>query len=193
MSRGAGAPTRSCAARAAEGLLALAVLALVAAAAYPSLRRAVFEHRVRAAIREMDAIRASARQVHLRTGAWPQSAPPGEMPAALRGALPPGVAFTGPHYRLEWDLFAGVREGDDARSEGRTADGVAPGPPVLDTLAGITLQSTERPLLAALLHHYGPLVSFARDSTWTLVVGAAERPDPREEPAPRAAPAGQTP
>jgi hypothetical protein len=160
--------------------LTVAALALAFVLAYPTLRWTEFGHRVRAVVGSIDAVQASAERYHRQHGAWPAASPPGTVPRELVGLLPADVEFRGSGYRLAWNRWSEVRRPAPSPTGGPGADTLPQARPSLGTLGGITLWSHDTSLLAALLDHYGQATSFARDSSWTLMIGA---PDSASAPA----------
>ncbi len=151
-------------------LLTLAVLALVASLVWPVLRRASFERRVARAIHDVDAVRASARRYQSRYGTWPPGALPGRIPPELAAELPAEVRFTSDGYRLLWNRWSAVAPEAAPPVADQMTDSLGATHPTVVSLGSITLRTADPSLLAALLDHYGPSVSFARDSSWTLMV-----------------------
>ena len=62
-------------------LIILAVLSLGASILYPITRQKAFEERVEAAIADVESLRSEALRLRDGEGAWPESAPTGELPA----------------------------------------------------------------------------------------------------------------
>lgn len=184
-------------------LLALASVTLVLALAYPTLRWMAFERRVHAAVRNVDAVRTAAERYHREHGAWPATSKAGVMPRELTGLLANDAMFDGPGYRLRWNRWRDVTQTTAPAAAKPPSDTVppthvVPRPPVrsesgsgarppttsaetlhasrfeVGTLAAITLDAPDPSLLAALLDHYGRRTSFARDSSWTLMITAPD-------------------
>jgi len=173
VSHGDGDPRRRGGA-AASTLLVLSGLLLVLALAYPGIRRAAFHRRVEVVARSVDALRTAAEQYRRLRGTWPPTSPPGQAPPDLASLIGRDISLRGPDYRVGWNRWGVVVRAPrptaaDSSEATSTPEGPAPG-----TLPGITVRSGESSLLAALLDRYGRATSFARDSSWTLVVGPAE-------------------
>lgn len=169
---GSSGPPRS--AMAGDALLVLAGVALLVALAAPSIRWASFRHRLHTVEGSVDAVRSSAVRYHRLRGVWPAPAPAGTEPPELAGLLPGNVALAGTGYRLAWERWSAAERSPSPSAGRAEADSMDTAPPTVGTLAGITVRSPEGPLLAALLRHYGPATSFARDSSWTLIVRARD-------------------
>lgn len=159
-------------------LLTLAALCLLAALAYPRIRRERVLASADFVATDVDSLSAAARRYRAHTGAWPRHAPPGQLPAGLSTADTAGPTMTTPRYRLEWNVW----ERPAPLASGRTPpDSTPPGTPprqdaaerptpLLDTLAGITVHGSDPRVLELLLERYGDARSFVRDSSWTLVL-----------------------
>jgi type II secretory pathway pseudopilin PulG len=165
-------------------LIALAVLSLLAALVYPTLRARAFRGLVDSAVAEVEVMRSAAQGVFSRTGSWPAPGAPGEIPPELGSAFPGDSTLTRAEYTLEWkrwEVVGQVRAPPSAALIPADADAppdtVGPGfMPVVHEVGAIVVLSGNDDLLAELLSHYGSGVSFARGTTWTLVVDDVHTP-----------------
>jgi hypothetical protein len=159
-------------------LVALAILSLLSAFLYPTLRSRAFINHVDRTANEVETLRSAALGVLSQTGAWPTAGEPGGIPIEVSGAFPSDSLLAGDEYTLQWTRWEVVDQVEAPSSITQLpADADAPpdtvGPifvPVVRTVGGIVVHSGEDELLAELLTRYGRTVSFVRDTTWTLVV-----------------------
>ena len=160
-------------------VMIFAGLALVLAAATPTLRARSFRALVDQASSDVETLRAASEQYFASARAWPTAGDPGAIPVEVANAFPGRSSLTHDEYSIQWSVLEMLEE--------READpGSNPTPADADTapdsvrparvsepvgIGGITLRSGQDELLAELLARYGPQDSFVRDSTWTLIVG----------------------
>jgi len=160
---------------AADLVILVALLSLVAALAYPTLRRSAFEARVERAVADVEQVRRSAVRHLERRGTWAPASDPRHPPAGLEGQGLDSV-FSRPEYGIEWRRWEVVELEEVApppEGPGPEEPGEAPLPirlPVVRLLGGITLHTGEEALLAELAARYGDTASFVYDTTWTLVL-----------------------
>ncbi|MGD8320162.1 MAG: hypothetical protein PVJ02_06900, partial [Gemmatimonadota bacterium] len=165
---------------ASDVLLALAVLSVILALAYPWLARIRFQSRVDAAVSDVEAVRSAALRYFDVKDGWPPEGEPGSAPTELAPFLPAGLSMARAPYRLQWNRWETVRPPSPVvppqRPPNLEVPSVAaslPSPePRFLAVAGITIHASDPSLLAALQAHYGPDRSLVRDSTWTLVLQA---------------------
>ena len=146
-------------------LIGLATLSLVAVLLYPAIRGQVFRSLVDSTVVEVDAVSGGARGVFFRTGAWPTDS------TLVRDA-----------FTLQWRRWEAVDQvlappSSVALPAAADAPPDSVGPARVDVvreIGAVVVHSPNDNLLAELLAHYGADVSFARDTTWTLVVGEDE-------------------
>lgn len=154
-----------------DALLIFAALALALSLAAPYVRWTRFERRVDRVVQSVDSIRASALRYRSGNGTWPVGAPEGEIPPELAPELSPEIGFSTDGIRLTWRRWSvAPSRSDETVAPTAAADAVISAVPALDSLASISIRTADESLLAALLSHYGSTASFARDSTWTLIV-----------------------
>lgn len=158
----------------------IAVLTLVLALAYPTLRARSFGLRVAEAGADIEALRRGA-EGHLReSGTWPSSGPPGAIPIELIGAFPGDVDLGRETYTIQWVRFEVVDHVEvppEPNPEPNPLDlGADSIPPTIVAMprriGGIVVHTGDDALLAELLDQYGSEASFVRDTTWTLVLPA---------------------
>ncbi len=161
--------------------LGVGVLALILALAWPRVGQAMRARAVAAARADVEAVRTAALSLWEERRAWPAAADPGVVPVDLAGYLPEGFTFQRPGYALEWERWERVEE-PPAEDTPNAAEGPLDSPlvlprdsvarllPDIGELGGVTVQAQDARLLAALLDHYGPLRSFVRERTWSLVI-----------------------
>ena len=169
-------PRRAGAARS-EVVLVIAAVALTISALMPTLRARSVQMSVDEAATDVATFHSAVEEYFASTGSWPAPSEPGELPPEVAYAFPGHGSLTHADYSLEWSLLevpgnprrAGVPTG----SEGDTAPDSLGGAGVHMAVAvgGLTVHSGNDALLADLLSRYGSRASFARDSTWTLIVG----------------------
>lgn len=151
-------------------LIGLATLSLLAALLYPGIRGYAFRTLVDSTVAEVDAMSSGARGVLSRTGSWPADS------TIVRDA-----------FTLQWRRWEEVEKvlappSVAALPLGADAPPDSVGPLLVDVVrevGAIVVHSGSDALLAELLAQYGSAVSFARDTTWTLVVeriGSAAAP-----------------
>lgn len=177
-------------------ILALGTVALVASLVYPPLRQRAFRQRMEAIVAYVDAVRDAATRYRESAGHWPADAESGALPEGLAALLPADLVRRTADYALEWnrwDIVEVPPEAEQPSGELGTpppaaslpgtppiprsqADSVVTRPPFVTALGGITVQTSEDAVLAALLDHYGSALSFVRDSSWTLVLGPPGTP-----------------
>ena len=86
-------------------LVALAILSLVSAFFYPTLRSKAFSDRVDSTANEVETLRRAALGVLSQTGAWPTSGEPGRIPLEVSGAFPSDSLLSRDEYTLQWTLW----------------------------------------------------------------------------------------
>jgi len=177
-----------------------AVLLLLWAAATPMLSARSFRSLSEQAAADVETLRTAALSTLSTTGRWPARAEAGIAPPALAGAYPGDEPLTFPEYTLQWVGLEVIEyeeappvtfrapdpdeEDDEARGlvvapGDAPPDSAAPGlRPVVREIGAILLHTGNEDLLADLLTRYGPMVSYVRDSTWTLVVDDRENSGP---------------
>lgn len=160
----------------------LAVLALLAALTWPLVRRASFQSRLDTTATVVERARDAILAYREELGHWPPGAEPGRIPEGLAPFLPPETAFQTRGHVLQvhrWEAVAPPLPrptvGVDPPAGPGTAtppppDSLTTPPPRTVPLSGLTVHTSERSLLAGLVHRFGPADSFVRDSTWTLVI-----------------------
>lgn len=159
-----------------DALLVLASLALIISLTGPYLRWTRFERRVTQVVLNVDSVRTAALRYRERNGTWPESAPAGEAPPGLASELSPRVGLASDGVRLVWRRWSVMKPRYEEPAVTFTPpDTLVSTAPALDSLGSISVRTPNESLLAALLLHYGSAASFARDSSWTLIV----RPEPR--------------
>ena len=156
-------------------LVFLATLSLFAALLYPAWSAREFRGRVSAAIADVETVGAAARRTLTGTGRWPTLAPPGSAPPELAGLAGEDNPFSRTDYRLGWttwnvvdsvEVMPGPPGPDDTPPEV-----VAPTLlPVLRSVGGISVHSTEAALLAELAERFAGETSFVVDTMWLLVL-----------------------
>lgn len=161
-------------------LIILAVLSLGASILYPITRQRAFEERVAAAVADVESLRSEALRLRDSQGAWPESAPTGELPP---GSDSPGLNLVRESYTLQWSRWVSVElPQPDTSAMPPPDDEDNPPPavpiprPLVSTSGGITVHTAEADLLAELLNRYGASSSFVRDTSWTLVLPSAGAP-----------------
>lgn len=161
-------------------LIIMAVLSLGASILYPITRQKAFEERVEAAVADVESLRSEALGLRDSEGAWPESAPTGQLPA---GSDAPGLNLVRESYALQWSRWVSVELPQPDTSEMPPPDDEDNPPPavplprpLVSTSGGITVHTAEVELLAELLNRYGASISFVRDTTWTLVLPSAGAP-----------------
>lgn len=157
-------------------LVFLATVSLAAALLYPAWSARGFRGRVASAAADVDGLAAAARSTLESSGAWPSPAAPGEAPPQLGGLSSEGGIFSRLDYTLGWTSWQ-VVDSVEAPPPPPAAAGDAPpdsvGPmlePIVRTVGGIAVYSSERALLAELSQRYAGEVSFVLDSVWLLVL-----------------------
>lgn len=158
----------------ADAVILLAVVALLAALAYPALKRRAFDGRFERVVQDVETLRRSALAYRDRTGAWAPGAGPRQRPPELGAHL--DSLFAREAYGIEWRRWevVAMREmqpppvAPSARESGEQP--VPTHVPVVRLLGGITVHTGEEALLAELAVRYGDSISFVYDTTWTLVL-----------------------
>lgn len=159
-------------------LIGVAVLSLVLALAYPTLRARSFNAGLVDTVTDVEVLRSSAEAYLSDNRIWPASAQPGAIPGELRGSFPGRSNLIGEAYTLQWarfDVVEYVEVPAEASPEPIPGD-ASPEPipptyaPVARQIGGIVLRTPDEALLGELLERYGTTDSFVRDSTWTLVL-----------------------
>ena len=161
-------------------LVFLAILSLAAALLYPRVSRRAFEDRLERAIEDVETLSSAARATHARSGSWPSSAPPGEIPRDLAGLSPSDSIFARVDYTLGWRRWevidSMIAPQPPALEPVDPRDPVGPSmAPVVKFFGGIDVYSAEEVLLAELFEHYGRQTSFVRDTMWTLILPERSR------------------
>ena len=164
---------------AANAVLALAVLCVILALAYPWFAQARFQSRVDAAVSDVDVVQAAAARHHDLEGTWPPDGTAGQAPVELAPFLPAELSMTRPRYRLRWDHWETVTAPEPVEAPPPPPsldDPVPPAPipapePRFQAVVGVTVYTHDLPLLAALQEHYGASRSFVRDSSLTVIFG----------------------
>ena len=161
-------------------MIALAMLSLLAAFTYPTLRARSFRRLVDTTASEVETMQRAALGVFSQTGLWPTPGTPGEIPPELSGAFSSDSVLTRASYTLQWSRWEVVEQVEIPPSGALLpADADAPpdsvGPRLVDIVrevGGVVVHSGNDDLLAELLARYGSEESFVRDTMWTIVVGA---------------------
>lgn len=159
----------------ADLVILLALVSLMAALAYPMLRRSAFDSRVERAVSDVELLRRSAIAHRDRRGTWAPAAEPRHRPPELEGEALDSV-FRRPDYGIEWRRWEVVELEEIApppEGPGPEEPGEAPLPirvPVVRLVGGITVHTADEALLAELAARYGDTISFVYDTTWTLVL-----------------------
>lgn len=102
---------------------------------------------------------------------YPSDAPAGRVPDELRPFLDPGVTLETEWFRLDIQRWEQLVHPEPPLGLS-PRDTIAPPPPRMVGLGGITLHSRDTVLLASLLEAWGGGRSFVRDTSWTLVLAA---------------------
>lgn len=163
-----------------DTLIGLALVAVVVALAYPTLRARSFTRTLNNASARVDAIVTAAVRRHRDSGAWPEPAPPGEPPEELRGMIPDELGFRADDYLLEWSRWDVVDYIEIPPTVAESAvdappDTVAPERrPTVRTVGGVLLHSGDVRLLGELLGRYRDRGAFVRDTVWTLVLSGSD-------------------
>ena len=157
-------------------LVFLATVSLAAALLYPAWSARGFRGRVTSAVADIETLGAAARSTLQSAGAWPAPAAPGEAPPELVGLSTEGGIFSRLDYTLGWTSWQ-VVDSVAAAPPPPAAAGDAPpdsvGPtlqPIVRTIGGIAVYSSEDALLAELSQRYAGEVSFVLDSMWLIVL-----------------------
>jgi len=167
-----------------DALVVASLLFLGFAVVYPRLASARFQQSVDAALADIELLRSAATAYHAQSGVWPDEAPPGTVPAELASSVPADFSLAREGYLVDWSVWELVQDApadsvEDVLRNVNPSAGLAPPDlevaeepqgPVLEPLAGITLQTEETAILAALLDYFGPTRSFVHGSRWTLVL-----------------------
>lgn len=161
-------------------VIGVAALALVLAAAAPTLRARGFASLVEQARGDVETLRSAAEQYFASSQAWPTPGEAGTIPPEVATAFPGAIELVQEEYSIQWQVLEMIeRRNAPPGSNPIPADADATpdsvGPEQMSVpvgIGGIVLRSSNDALLGALLGHYGPRTSFVRDSTWTLIIGA---------------------
>ena len=164
----------------ADVVMVVAGVALLIAAAMPTLNARSFQTLVEDAAMDVETLRSASEEYFASTREWPTPMGPGGLPPEVATAFPGRTTLTRPEYSVQWRLLEMLE----------TQETVAPAaPPPADAdavpdsvrgghlqvpigIGGVVVRSNSNELLAELLARYGARASFVRDSTWTLIVGA---------------------
>lgn len=175
-----------------DALIGLSLLSMVFAALLPTYRARAFDRLVEDVTRDVEALRAAATVQREANGRWPPTSERGRIPLGVSGAFSGDTTLSRDDYALQWRLWDRVEyvpapprpattivvdEDEEPVDPTQAASGDLPpdsvGPqrmPVVRNMAGVVVHSANESLLAELLERYGTDVSFARDSSWTLIV-----------------------
>ena len=160
-------------------LVLLSVLTLGLALVYPRLQDRAFEQQLDGAVSAIETLRAASSAFLNQNLDWPGPSPAGVTPPELVSAFPPEYRLAVEGYALAWNRWEIVDrpkialppEPEELSQEDSPGDSVPTRPTaIFRTMGGLTVYSGNSALLAGLLEHYGTSLSFARDTTWTLVI-----------------------
>jgi len=156
-------------------LVFLATLSLFAALLYPAWSALAFRGRVSAAIADVEAVGAAARQTLSGMGRWPTPVPPGSAPPELTGLTGEDSPFSRTDYRLGWTSW-NVVDSVQVMPEPPAPDDTPPEvvvptlAPVSRSVGGISVHSADVALLAELSEQFGAETSFVVDTMWLLLL-----------------------
>jgi len=165
----------------ADASIAGALMVLLIAMLLPTLRARSFERAVDDASADVETLRVAATRSFRATGRWPQGAELGVIPTELAGAFQGDTLLVRDAYAVQWRLWARIDHVPEpprpsAPDADAPPDTVQPGTvPVVRGLPAVVVHSTDASLLAELVRRYGSTSSFARDSSWTLVLDEPTR------------------
>ena len=152
-----------------QAFVFLGLVALAAALLAPRLVIRERDHRMDQAQASVSALRDALVDHARAEGDFPPDAPPGRVPEELRPFLDPGVVLEAEWFRLDVQRWEQLVNPDPPLGLS-PRDTIAPPPPRMVGLGGITLHSPDTVLLASLLEAWGRRRSFVRDTSWTLVL-----------------------
>lgn len=162
----------------ADGVVAIATLALVAALMRPSWNARDFRNEVASAIADANTVMSGARNARAALGRWPTAADAGEAPPELANLGGDGGVFTRPGYALAWTTWE-VVDSVPAPPEPELLPTPGDAPrepegsrmlPVTRTVGAVAVHSSNPRLLAELLRHFGGETSFVLDSIWLMLL-----------------------
>ena len=157
-------------------LVFLATVRLAATLPHPAWSARGFRSRVASAAADVDGLAAAARSTLEFGGVWPSPAAPGEAPPELIGLSAEEGIFSRLDYTLGWTSWQVVDSVEAPPPPPATAGDAPPdsvGPmlePIVRTVGGIAVYSSESALLAELSQRYAGELSFVLDSMWLLVL-----------------------
>lgn len=157
-------------------LVFLATLSLGMALLYPAWSARAFRSRVAGAIADVESLRSAARYVLDSDGRWPSAGTPGEAPPELAWVEARDSVFSRMDYTLQWTSWEVVDSVEPPPDLGPAPVDAPPdtvGPrlrPVVRSVGGIAVYSSEDALLAELRQHYADEASFVLDTMWLLVL-----------------------
>lgn len=156
-------------------LVFVATLSLAAALLYPAWSAREFRGMVATAIADVEAVGGTARRALAATGQWPRPAPPGVAPPELAGMSGEDAPFSRTQYRLgwtSWNIVDSVEVMPEPPAPGDTPP-ESGGPtmvPVLRSVGGVTVHSSDANLLAELSERFTGETTFVLDTMWMLVL-----------------------
>jgi type II secretory pathway pseudopilin PulG len=157
-------------------LIFLSVLSLAAALLYPAWSARSFRRRVERAVADVDAVSAAARAVRESTGQWPSTSVPGEPPPELTSLEARDSVFSRQDYRLAWGRWEIV---DSVPAPPETGPAPADAPPdavaprmrpVVRSIGGVSLYSSDSTLLAELTARYAESAPVVLDTVLLIVL-----------------------
>lgn len=162
----------------ADVVVGIALVTVVLALAYPTLKARSFRASVAAMVLDVDALREGAEDYLRASGSWPAPEATGTIPPELTHLFPGDTDLAREQYTLQWSRWEVVDYVEAPPSVEETPVDAPPDTvglammPVVREVGGIILHSSNASLLAELLLRYGTDASFVRDSTWTLLLPA---------------------
>jgi hypothetical protein len=157
-----------------DGLVFVATVGLFGAMLFPAWSARDFRARVSSAAADVEILAAAAREALDDAGAWPTAAAPGEPPPELAGLAAVDSIFAKTEYRLGWTSWLvvdSIEAPDLALPPVDAPDFLGPRfEPVVRSIGGVAVYSSEAPLLAELVARYTTEVSFVLDTMWLLVL-----------------------
>lgn len=162
-------------------LLVVSVLALVAALAYPRIRRTALRERIEQATADVQAVVEALERFQAEQGRWPGLSDAGVTPPELVPYLPDGVTFASSDYQLEFQVWETAREVPPVELPFSPPLGQLNQEPdtsrllptlLFGSLASVSVRSGNPTILAGLMDHFGGTRSFLQADRWTLVFGS---------------------
>jgi hypothetical protein len=156
-------------------LVFVATLGLFAALLYPAWSAREFRGRVSAAVADVEAVGGAAREVLAGMGRWPTTVPPGSAPPELADLAGEDSPFARTDYRLgwtSWNVVDSIEVMPGPPAPGDTPpELVAPElVPVLRSVGGVSVHSSDAALLAELSERFAGETAFVVDTMWLLVL-----------------------